>query len=237
MVQQSAARLVVVEDDESIRELLGAALRFANYAVTTASTGNEALQTISATAPDLVILDVNLPDIDGFEVCRRLRASGDTVPVIYLTARRELSDLKEGFAGGGDDYVAKPFNLDELTFRIEAVLRRAGTRDGRPSTSSRLACGPVELDEESHRVWRSGSEVVLTPTEYRLLHYLLANVDRVLTRNQILDHVWSHDFEGEFEIIESYVSSLRRKLESTDSDRIIQTVRGVGYSARRPSAI
>ncbi|CAB4886555.1 unannotated protein [freshwater metagenome] len=231
------ARLVVVEDDDSIRELLAAGLRFAHYDVRTVANGGDALQMLSDGKTDLVILDVNLPDVDGFEVCRRLRAAGDDVPIVFLTARRETDDLRAGFAGGGDDYLTKPFSLDELTFRIEAVLRRTGTRSGRSPSSSRLVCGPVELDEATHRVWRSGHEVNLTPTEFRLLHYLFVNVDRVLTRGQILDHVWPYDFDGDWQIIETYVSSLRRKLETADHERIIHTVRGIGYSARRPGAV
>jgi len=234
---QPLARLVVVEDDDSIRELLGAALRFANYEVITVSTGNAALTVLADARPDLVVLDVNLPDLDGFEVCRRLRAAGDDVPVIFLTARRAMDDLRAGFAGGGDDYLTKPFSLDELTFRIDAVLRRSGTRSGRPAASDRLVCGHVELDERTHRVWCAGVEVYLTPTEFRLLRYLLVNVDHVLTRAQILDHVWPDDFEGDWQIIESYISSLRKKLEIDEHTRTIQTVRGIGYMARRPAAI
>lgn len=229
------ARLVVVEDDDSLRELLAAGLRYANYGVDTAATGNEALQMLHRVAPDLVVLDVNLPDIDGFEICRRLRAAGDDVPVIFLTARRETDDLRAGFEGGGDDYLTKPFSLDELTFRIGAVLRRAGARQGRGAPGSRLVCGHVELDEQTHRVWSDGAEVHPTPTEFRLLRYLLVNVDQVLTRSQILDHVWPYDFDGNWQIIESYVSSLRKKLDADGHDQIIQTVRGIGYTARRPA--
>jgi len=231
----TSPRLVVVEDDDSIRELLGAGLRFAGYEVHTAPNGSAGLQLINEAAPDLAILDVNLPDVDGFEVCRRLRASGDDVPVIFLTARRETDDLRSGFEGGGDDYMTKPFSLDELTFRIEAVLRRSGARDGRPATT-RLACGHVVLDEATHRAWSDGDEIALTPTEFRLLHYLLVNMERVLTRAQILDHVWSFDFDGDWQIIETYVSSLRKKLEAGTLPRIVHTVRGIGYSARRPAA-
>jgi two-component system OmpR family response regulator len=228
------ARLVVVEDDDSIRELLAAGLRFAHYDVRTVADGGAALTVLAERTADLVVLDVNLPDVDGFEVCRRLRAAGDDVPVIFLTARRETDDLRTGFAGGGDDYLTKPFSLDELTFRIEAVLRRAGTRHGRPAAGQRLMCGHVELDEETYRVWSAGDEVQLTPTEFRLLQYLLVNVERVLTRTQILDHVWSYDFDGDWQIIETYISSLRKKLDADHHDRIIHTVRGIGYSARRP---
>ena len=228
-------RLVVVEDDDSIRDLLAAGLRFARYDVAAVGTGTDAVRVISATKPDLVVLDVNLPDIDGFEICRRLRAAGDDVPIIFLTARREVDDLRSGFSGGGDDYLTKPFSLDELTFRIDAVLRRAGNRGGDAPATNRLTCGHVELDEDSHRVWSAGTEVALTPTEFRLLRYLLVNVELALSRMQIVDHVWSYDFDGDWQIIESYVSSLRKKLETGDHERIIHTVRGVGYAARRPS--
>jgi two-component system, OmpR family, response regulator len=231
----SAARLVVVEDDDSIRDLLGAGLRFAGYEVQVVANGAGALQLITQARPDLIILDVNLPDMDGFEVCRRLRAAGDDVPVIFLTARRETHDMRAGYGEGGDDYVTKPFSLDELTFRIEAVLRRTGSRTTGRAASQRLTCGHVVLDEDTHRAWSDGEEIALTPTEFRLLRYLLANVERVLTRTQILDHVWSYDFDGDWQIIETYVSSLRRKLETGSLPRII-TVRGIGYSARRPAA-
>jgi len=233
----SAARLVVVEDDDSIRDLLGAGLRFAGYDLQTVANGVGALQLITERRPDLVVLDVNLPDMDGFEVCRRLRAAGDDVPVIFLTARRDTDDMRAGYGEGGDDYVTKPFSLDELTFRIEAVLRRTGTRTNGRTANQRLTCGHVALDEETHRAWSDGEEISLTPTEFRLLRYLLANVERVLTRMQILDHVWSYDFEGDWQIIETYVSSVRKKLETGTLPRIIFTVRGIGYSARRPVAV
>ncbi|MCY7299130.1 MAG: response regulator transcription factor [Ilumatobacteraceae bacterium] len=233
----SAARLVVVEDDDSIRDLLGAGLRFAGYDLQTVANGVGALQLVTETRPDLIVLDVNLPDMDGFEVCRRLRAAGDDVPVIFLTARRDTDDMRAGYGEGGDDYVTKPFSLDELTFRIEAVLRRTGARTNGRIASQRLTCGHVALDEETHRAWSDGEEISLTPTEFRLLRYLLANVERVLTRMQILDHVWSYDFEGDWQIIETYVSSVRKKLETGTLPRIIFTVRGIGYSARRPAAV
>ena len=232
--ERTLARLVVVEDDDSIRELLGAGLRFARYDVRTVGNGSAALQMITESNPDLVIMDVNLPDMNGFEVCRRLRALGHSVPVIFLTARRDTDDLREGFDGGGDDYVTKPFSLDELTFRIAAVLRRVGTLGDR-LPSSQLACGHVMLDEDTHRVWSDGQEITLTPTEFRLLQYLLVNVEHALTRGQILDHVWSYDFEGDWQIIETYVSTLRKKLETGSLPCVIHTVRGIGYAARRPA--
>jgi two-component system, OmpR family, response regulator len=228
-------RLVVVEDDESIRELLASGLRFAGYDVATVASGLDAVATVASHHPSLLVLDVNLPGIDGFEVCRRLRSSGNDVPVIFLTARRDVEDLRAGFAGGGDDYLTKPFSLDELTFRIEAVLRRVNGRTVVLGAEGRLVCGHVELDESSHRVWSAGAEVATTPTEFRMLRYLLANADQVLTRIQILEHVWSYDFDGDWQIIETYVSSLRKKLEGTDHERIIHTIRSVGYSARRPA--
>jgi two-component system, OmpR family, response regulator len=230
------ARLVVVEDDDSIRELLAAGLRFAGYDVATTASGGDAVALIIQRQPNLVVLDVNLPDVDGFELCRRLRASGNEVPVIFLTARRDVEDLRTGFAGGGDDYLTKPFSLDELTFRIKAVLRRAGSRADAPAESGRLACGHVELDETSHQVWSAGVEVATTPTEFRMLRYLLSNINQVLTRMQILEHVWDYDFDGDWQIIETYVSSLRKKLELDGQPRIIHTIRGIGYSARRPVA-
>ena len=229
-------RLVVVEDDDSIRELLAAGLRFAGYDVATAASGGDAFALVIERRPNLVVLDVNLPDVDGFEVCRRLRSSGNEVPVIFLTARRDVEDLRTGFSGGGDDYLTKPFSLDELTFRIKAVLRRAGSRAAAPAESGRLACGHVELDETSHRVWSAGVEIATTPTEFRMLRYLLSNINQVLTRIQILERVWDYDFEGDWQIIETYVSSLRKKLEVDGQPRIIHTIRGIGYSARRPAA-
>jgi two-component system, OmpR family, response regulator len=231
----SLARLVVVEDDDSIRELLAAGLRFAGYDVATTASGGEAVGLIIERQPNLVVLDVNLPDVDGFEVCRRVRSSGNEVPIIFLTARRDVEDLRTGFAGGGDDYLTKPFSLDELTFRIEAVLRRAGSRAAMPD-SGRLVCGHVEVDEPSHRVWSAGVEIATTPTEFRMLRYLLSNINQVLTRMQILEHVWDYDFDGDWQIIETYVSSLRKKLETDGQPRIIHTIRGIGYSARRPVA-
>lgn len=225
--------LLVVEDDDSIRELLSAALRFAGYAVDLAPDGATALRACERRLPDLIVLDVGLPDLDGFEVCRRIRASGAEVAVIFLTARRELDDVREGYAGGGDDYVTKPFSVDELAFRIEAVLRRTGRRGG-PSPG-RLVCGDITIDEQARRVWVSDREVVLTPTEYRLLQYLVVNAGQVLTRVQILEHVWGLDFEGDWQIIETYISSLRRKVDVDHDAPIIHTVRGVGYMARRPA--
>ena len=185
------------------------------------------------TPPDLVVLDVMLPDIDGFEVCRRLRADGDFVPVIFLTAREGEDDRVTGFIRGGDDYVTKPFSLEELTLRIGALLRR--TQTGRGEQDAAPAYRDLELDEDRHQVWRGGDEVRLSPTEFRLLRYLLLNAERVLSKQQILDHVWQYDFNGDDNVVETYISYLRRKLDR-DDDRLIQTVRGFGYTLRADAA-
>ncbi len=176
----SSAQLLVVDDEEALLDLLGDALRFAGYEVRTARSGFEALRTAADERPDLLVLDVNLPDLDGFEVCQRLRRDGEDVPVVFLTARDDPADLRAGFTGGGDDYVTKPFSLEELLLRIEAVLRRSRSDRSEPS---RLTCGDLVLDEDAHRVWRGGGEVALSPTEFRLLRYLMLNRDRVVSRN------------------------------------------------------
>jgi two-component system OmpR family response regulator len=171
-----------------------------------------------------------LPDIDGFEVCRRLRADGDFVPVIFLTARDAEEDRVTGFIRGGDDYVTKPFSLEELTLRISALLRRTKTTTD-ATAEHRLRYRDLEMDEDRHQVWRTGSEVRLSPTEFRLLRYLMLNAERVLSKQQILDHVWQYDFNGDDNVVETYVSYLRRKLDS-GHDPLIRTVRGFGYTLR-----
>lgn len=222
--------ILVVEDEEPIRDLVATALRFTGFQVETAATGREALSAASSALPDLVVLDVNLPDLDGFEVCRRLRADGDMVPVVFLTARDDAADLRTGFTRGGDDYLTKPFSLEELLLRIDAVLRRA--RSHQPE-SSRLTCGDLVLDQDTFQVWRNHAEVTLSPTEFRLLRYLMLNRDRVVSKTQILDHVWSYDFVGDPSTVETYVSYLRRKLDDRDA-HLIRTVRGFGYALRAP---
>jgi len=222
--------VLIVEDEEAIRDLVSTALRFTGFNVETAATGKDALAMARSLAPDLMVLDVNLPDVDGFEVCRRLRADRCDVPVIFMTARDDPADLRAGFTRGGDDYVTKPFSLEELILRIDAVLRR--TR-GTTAESTRLVSGEITLDQESHRVWRAGTEVSLSPTEFRLLRYLLLNRDRVVSKPQIVDHVWDYEFGGDPATVETYVSYLRRKLDDRDA-QIIQTVRGFGYSLRSP---
>lgn len=228
---ESPARLLVVDDEESLLSMLASALRFGGYDVTTAAEGFDALREVRRQEPDLIVLDVNLPDVDGFEVCRRLRRDGIDTPVIFLTARDDIDDLRTGFRHGGDDYLTKPFSLDELGLRIEAVLRRtAGEREA----AHRLAVGPITLDQDAHRVWVDDEEVQLSPTEFQLLHYLMVNRDRVLSKGQILDYVWEYDFGGNANVVETYISYLRTKLGHADRP-LIHTVRGVGYSLRTDS--
>jgi len=226
------AHILVVDDEPSITELLSTALRYMGHEVAVARTGSAALATATSNPPDLIVLDVMLPDIDGFEVCRRLRADGDFVPVIFLTAREGEEDRVTGFIRGGDDYLTKPFSLQELTLRIGALLRRTKAAD-RPTT--RLRYRDLEMDEDRHQVWRAGHEVRLSPTEFRLLRYLLLNPERVLSKQQILDHVWQYDFNGDDNVVETYISYLRRKVDR-HGERLIRTVRGFGYSLRAESA-
>ncbi|WP_406601498.1 response regulator transcription factor [Lentzea miocenica] len=220
-------RLLVVEDEPSIRELLCASLRFAGFTVSSAATGGEALQAARSEAPDLVLLDVMLPDRDGFEVVRRLRSGGVQVPVLYLTARDSTDDRITGLSIGGDGYITKPFSLEEVIARVTAVLRRTRPDHEREA----LTCGDLSLDVESHIVRRGSRVVELSPTEFRLLHYLMRNSGRVLSKAQILDQVWSHDFDGDFGVVESYISYLRRKVDASEP-RLIHTVRGLGYMIR-----
>ncbi len=224
--------LLVVEDEDSIRELVSTALRFKGFAVTSAASGRDALVEARNAPFDLLVLDVNLPDLDGFEICRKLRADGNSVPVVYLTARDDPADLRAGFTGGGDDYITKPFSLEELVLRIEAVLRRTLGQD---EERSRLVVGDLTLDNDSYRVWRGGEEIALSPTEFRLLRYLMLNRDRVVSRNQILDHVWDYEFVGDPSAVETYISYLRRKLGDKGAGTI-RTVRGFGYSIQAPDA-
>ncbi len=221
------AHLLVVDDEPNIRELLSASLRFSGFAVSTAADGREALAAASAHAPDLVILDVMLPDLDGFEVAGRLRAA-HPVPVLFLTARDAVGDKVTGLALG-DDYVTKPFSLEEVVARIRNLLRRSRGH----AASGRHAVADLELDEEAHEVRRGGRWISLSPTEFKLLNYLMANAGRVQSKAQILDHVWNYDFAGQQGIVESYVSFLRQKIEG-DGPRLLHTVRGVGYVMREP---
>jgi two-component system OmpR family response regulator len=228
----SPARLLVVDDEEALLDLLGDALRFAGYDVHTAASGFEALRRASDLRPDLMVLDVNLPDLDGFEVCQRLRRDGEDVPVVFLTARDDPGDLRTGFTRGGDDYVTKPFSLEELNYRIQAVLRRT-LRAPAGGNGDTLRCADLVMDLRAHRVWRGDDEVDLSPTEFRLLRYLLINQGQVLSKPQILDHVWQYDFGGDASVVESYISYLRKKLDRGEP-RLIHTVRGFGYTIRDP---
>ncbi len=231
--RQPEARLLVVEDEPNILELLSASLRFAGFEVATATGGLEALHAAQRERPDLVVLDVMLPDLDGFDVARRLRSGNARIPVLFLTARDATEDKVAGLTLGGDDYVTKPFSLEEVVARIRAVLRRA--RGDTLPTPTRLRVADLELDEDSHEVWRAGNRVQLSPTEFKLLRYLMTNVGRVLSKGQILDHVWNYDFRGDGGIVESYVSYLRRKVD-TEEPRLIHTIRSVGYVLRLPDA-
>ena len=220
-------RLLLVDDEDNLRSMLEAALRHVGFDVHPVATGRDAIDAAGDVRPDLIVLDVMLPDIDGFEVTRRLRTDGSRVPVLFLTARDATEDKVRGLTLGGDDYLVKPFSLEELVARINAVLRRSGAT----KNDSVLACADLELDDDAHRVTRAGREVALSPTEYNLLRYLLINRDRVVSKAQILDHVWQYDFGGDGGVVETYIGYLRRKVDDVDP-RLIHTIRGVGYVLR-----
>jgi two-component system OmpR family response regulator len=222
-------RVLVVDDELNIAELVSMALRYAGFEVEMAGTGREALERAEEFRPQILVLDVMLPDFDGFEVARRLTAGGRAVPILFLTARDTTQDKVRGLTLGGDDYVTKPFSVEELIARVRAILRRAGV-DG---DASRLSFEDLELDDETREVQRAGTAIELTDTEYRLLRYLMLNPRRVLSRAQILDHVWQYDFGGDARVLETYISYLRKKVD-TQGPRLIHTVRGVGYVLRRP---
>jgi two-component system, OmpR family, response regulator len=221
------ATILVVDDEESLTEMVSAALRFGGYEVSTAGDGFEALRVVKARPPDLIVLDVNMPELNGFEVCRRIRRDGIQIPVIFLTARDEIDDLRVGFRQGGDDYLTKPFSLEELGLRIEALLRRSDRR----VESGKLTVGDLTIDEDAHQVFVRGSEVRLSPTEFRLLHFLAVNSGRVMSKSQIVDSVWDYDFDGNYGIVETYVSYLRKKL-ADEAGALVETVRGIGYVIR-----
>ena len=224
------ARLLVVDDEPNIRDLLATSLRFAGFEVFTASTGNEAIREATEHQPDLVVLDVMLPDMDGFTVTRRLRDRGEQYPILFLTAKDETQDKVAGLTVGGDDYVTKPFSLEEVVARIRAVLRR--THGGSETTvDSALVVGDLRLDEDSHEVHRADVNIELSPTEFKLLRYLMLNAGRVVSKTQILDHVWDYDWSGEVGIVESYISYLRRKVDVV-GEPMIHTKRGIGYVLR-----
>jgi two-component system OmpR family response regulator len=223
-------RVLVVDDERSITDLVAMALKYEGFAVRSAATAKEARHAVMDFRPALIVLDVGLPDEDGFAFTQRLVADGLKVPVIFLTARDATEDKVHGLTVGGDDYVTKPFSIEELVARIRVVLRRH-----QPATadSGRLRLADLEMDEDTHEVLRGGQPVELTRTEFRLLRYLLMNSGRVLSRAQILDHVWDYDFGGDASVLETYISYLRRKVDRTEP-QLIHTVRGVGYVMRVP---
>ena len=224
----TGTRLLVVDDDPHLAELLVTTLRFAGFEVASAGSGAAALRSVAEFQPAIVILDVMLPDIDGFAVIRRLRQNGHRFPVLFLTARTGTEDKIAGLTLGGDDYVTKPFSIGEVIARLEALLRRS--QDAEPGTVLRYA--DLELDQEAHQVLRAGRPIELSPTEYRLLRYLLLNAARVVSKAQILEQVWQYDFGGDAGVVEKFVSNLRRKIDA-DGAPLLQTVRGFGYSLRQ----
>jgi two-component system, OmpR family, response regulator len=232
-------KVLVIDDEPNIRELVQVALKFHGCAVTTGATGMDALELAVTDDPDLIVLDVMLPDIDGFEVCRRLRAAANDVPVIFLTARDATSDTVTGLALGGDDYITKPFSVEALVARVRAVLRRAAKQRHRDDDNegadggSGLRVADLELDEGQWTVRRGGVLVDLSPTEFRLLAYLMRNQGLMLTRKQLLENVWGWEYAGQSQVLETYVSYLRRKLDPLGPP-LIHTQRGVGYSLRPP---
>jgi two-component system OmpR family response regulator len=223
-------RILVVDDEPNIVDVVSMALRFQGFAVEAAGTGREALERVASFKPHLMVLDVMLPDMEGFDVARRLGAERAQLPIVFLTARDATEDKIRGLTTGGDDYVTKPFSLEELVARIRTILRRAGLSE---PDSNRLSFEDLELDEDTREVSRAGEPVELTGTEYRLLRYLMLNPRRVLTRAQLLDHVWDYDFGGDARVLETYISYLRKKVDA-EGPPLIHTVRGVGYSLRLP---
>jgi two-component system OmpR family response regulator len=232
MAAEQGPRVLVVDDEASIVDAVSTALRYEGFDVSTESTGRAALSSAQEAAPDLMVLDIMLPDLDGLEVTRRLRADGIKVPVLFLTARDSLDDKIAGLTVGGDDYMTKPFSLAEVVARVRAILRRTqGDRD----EGGQLRFADVVLDEDSHEVWRAGEPITLTATEFSLLRFFMLNPRRVLSKSQILDHVWHYDFGGEANVVETYVSYLRKKLDR-HGPPLIHTIRLVGYALRDPAS-
>ena len=219
-------RVLVVDDEVNIAELISMALRYEGWDISTAHTGNKAVRQAKECLPDAIVLDVMLPDIDGFEVLRRIRASQPDVPVLFLTARDAVEDRVAGLTAGGDDYVTKPFSIEELVARLRGLMRRAGAR--RMEATNVLTVGDLTLDEDSREVWRGSDEIVLTATEFELLRFLMRNPRRVMSKAQILDRVWNYDFGGQANVVELYISYLRKKIDHGRSP-MIHTMRGAGY--------
>jgi two-component system OmpR family response regulator len=231
-MSEESHRVLVVDDEPNIVDVISMALRYQGFDVAEAGTGADALTQVRAFRPHLIILDVMLPDMAGFDVAERLGAQRTGVPIIFLTARDSTEDKVRGLTTGGDDYVTKPFSLEELVARIRTILRRTGLA---APESSRLVFDDLELDEDTMEVTRAGELIELTATEYRLLRYLMANPRRVMTRAQLLDHVWDYDFGGDGRVLETYISYLRKKLDA-HGPPLIHTVRGVGYALRTARA-
>ncbi|CAB4558389.1 unannotated protein [freshwater metagenome] len=219
-------RVLIVDDEPNIRDLLATSLRFAGFDIQTAANGTSAVAAVTESEPDIILLDVMLPDMNGFSVTKKLRSAGIQAPILFLTARDEVEDKITGLTVGGDDYLTKPFSLDEVVARIQAILRRTKSAEAEPAV---IDAGPVVINQDAHEVSVEGTLVDLSPTEYKLLRFLVMNADRVLTKAQILDHVWEYDFNGDMGIVESYVSYLRKKIDPISSRPLIQTKRGVGY--------
>jgi two-component system OmpR family response regulator len=219
-------KVLIVDDEPNIRDLLSTSLRFAGFSVHAVGNGADAVNAAEKGAPDIILLDVMLPDMNGFSVTKKLRSMGINAPVLFLTARDETADKVTGLTVGGDDYMTKPFSLDEIVARINAILRRTKQVETEESV---LEVGEIRINQDAHEVFANGQVVDLSPTEYKLLRFLISNPNRVLTKAQILDHVWEYDFNGEMGIVESYVSYLRKKLDPITSEPLIQTKRGVGY--------
>ncbi|MGC3953829.1 MAG: response regulator transcription factor [Propionicimonas sp.] len=222
----SPIRVLTVDDESSLTELLSMALRYEGWEVSTAASGLEAVQVARQVRPDAIVLDIMLPDFDGLEVMRRIRAEQPDVPVIFLTAKDALDDRISGLTAGGDDYVTKPFSLEELVARLRGLLRRTGATTAKEE--SRLVVGDLVMDEDSHEVFRGGEEISLTATEFELLRFLMRNPRRVLSKAQILDRVWNYDFGGQANVVELYISYLRKKIDAGRSP-MIHTLRGAGY--------
>ncbi|MBP2437229.1 response regulator transcription factor [Microbacterium amylolyticum] len=222
----TAPRILVVDDEPNIRDLLSQSLRFAGFQVRTVINGAQTISAVLEEEPDLIVLDVMLPDMNGFSVTKRLRDAGYTAPIIFLTAKDETDDKIKGLNVGGDDYVTKPFSLDEIVARIQAVLRRTMQTDEEESV---IRAGELTMDQDTHDVYVGDTAIDLSPTEFKLLRYLMLNPNRVLSKAQILDHVWEYDFNGDAGIVESYISYLRRKIDPHAAESLIQTKRGFGY--------
>ena len=231
---KNSHRVLVVDDEKSISDLIATSLRFVGFDVRTAATGSEALTVAEEFKPQAVVLDVMLPDLDGFEVCRQLRSEGLNVGVLFLTAKDGMEDKVAGLTIGGDDYMTKPFSLEELVARLRALLRRIGVVEI-DTDDEKIRFADLELNEATHEVHRAGQLLEMSPTEFQLLRYLLINADRVVSKSQILDHVWQYDFRGDAGIVETYISYLRKKIDAFDPP-LIHTVRGVGYRLRLPAA-